>query len=158
MADGHHVGDDPPWFDDADRAAYARVEAAFAALARTVDPDDPWSHPDATALDEASVGDWLRAQGATPNVMRAREVAMLSLSAESVERTSLLADLRKEAAAGATRLLQLRGVGAPAGRGGVGDGGAERLRSSSANGSATRRRWRGSRSAADRVDRDGPAP
>ena len=32
----------------------------------------------------------------------AGEVAMLSLSAESVERTSLLADLRKEAAAGAT--------------------------------------------------------
>ena len=40
-------------------------------------------------------------QGATPNVVRAREVAMLSLSAESVERTSLLSDLRKEAAAGA---------------------------------------------------------
>ena len=40
--------------------------------------------------------------GATPNAIRAREVAMLSLSAESVERTSLLADLRKEAAAGAT--------------------------------------------------------
>ena len=100
MADGHHVGDDPPWFDDADRAAYERAEAAFARLARTVDPDDPWSHPDATALDETSVGDWLRAQGATPNVVRARELAMLSLSAESVERTSLLADLRKEAAAG----------------------------------------------------------
>jgi monoamine oxidase len=101
MADGHHVGDDPPWFDDADRAAYARADAAFAKLARTVDPDDPWSHPDATALDDTSVGDWLRAQGATPNVLRAREVAMLSLSAESVERTSLLSDLRKEAAAGA---------------------------------------------------------
>ncbi len=100
MADGHHIGDAPPWFDDADRAAYARAEAAFAELARTVDPDDPWSHPDATALDETSVGDWLRSQGATPNVVRAREVAMLSLSAESVERTSLLADLRKEAAAG----------------------------------------------------------
>jgi monoamine oxidase len=101
MADGHHVGDDPPWFDDADRAAYERAEAAFAALAGTVDPDDPWSHPDATALDATSVGDWLRVQGATANVVRAREVAMLSLSAESVERTSLLADLRKEAAAGA---------------------------------------------------------
>ena len=101
MADGHHIGDDPPWFDDADRAAHARAEAAFAALARTVDPDDPWSHPDASALDDVSVGDWLRSVGATPNVVRARELAMLSLSAESVERTSLLADLRKEAAAGA---------------------------------------------------------
>ena len=101
MADGHHIGDDPPWFDDADRAAYERAEVAFAALARTVDPDDPWSHPDASALDDVSVGDWLRSVGATPNVVRARELAMLSLSAESVERTSLLADLRKEAAAGA---------------------------------------------------------
>jgi monoamine oxidase len=101
MADGHHIGDDPPWFDDADRAAHERAEAAFAALALTVDPDDPWSHPDAARLDHTSVGDWLRAQGATPNVVRSRELAMLSLSAESVERTSLLADLRKEAAAGA---------------------------------------------------------
>jgi monoamine oxidase len=100
MADGHHIGDDPPWFDDADRVAYERAEAAFAELARTVDPDDPWSHPEASALDNVSVGDWLRSAGATPNVVRAREVAMLSLSAESVERTSLLADLRKEAAAG----------------------------------------------------------
>src|ERR1700733_2364421 len=101
MADGHHVGDEPPWFEDADRAAYAASEAAFAKLARTVDPDDPWSHPDAEALDAISVGDWLRSAGATPNVVRAREGAMLSLSAESVERTSLLSDLRKEAAAGA---------------------------------------------------------
>jgi monoamine oxidase len=101
MAGGHSVGDDPPWFTDADRAAYAGADAAFAALARTVDPDDPWSHPEARALDAISVGDWLRSVGATPNVLRAREVAMLSLSAESVERTSLLSDLRKEAAAGA---------------------------------------------------------
>ena len=26
----------------------------------TVDPDDPWSHPDASRLDGASIGDWLR--------------------------------------------------------------------------------------------------
>ena len=44
---------------------------------------------------------WLRETGATPNVVRARDLFMLALSAESVERTSLLADLRKEAAAGA---------------------------------------------------------
>ena len=101
MAGGRYVGDDPPWFHDADRAAYAAAEAAFAKLCRTVDPDDPWSHPDAARLDNTSVGDWLRSVGATPNVVRARDVAMLSLSAESVERTSLLSDLRKEAAAGA---------------------------------------------------------
>ena len=66
-----------------------------------MDPDDPWSHPDADRLDRLSVGAWLREMGATPNAVRARDLAMLALSAESVERTSLLADLRKEAAAGA---------------------------------------------------------
>ena len=66
-----------------------------------VDPDDPWSHPDADRLDRISVGQWLREQGATPGAVRARDLAMLSLAAESVERTSLLSDLRKEAAAGA---------------------------------------------------------
>jgi monoamine oxidase len=43
----------------------------------------------------------MRSEGATPNAVRARDLAMLALAAESVERTSLLADLRKEAAAGA---------------------------------------------------------
>jgi monoamine oxidase len=101
LADGRHVGDGFPWFSDADRASYERVEKAFAALAATVDPDDPWAHPDAVALDSISVGQWMRAAGATPNVVRARDIAMLALAAESVERTSLLSDLRKESAAGA---------------------------------------------------------
>ena len=95
------VGDGYPWMSDADRASYEKAEAAFAALATTVDPDDPWSHPDAAALDRLSVGDWLRSIGATPNVVRARDLFMLALAAESVERTSLLSDLRKEAVAGA---------------------------------------------------------
>jgi monoamine oxidase len=101
MADGTFVGNGYPWMDDEDRASYDRASEAFARLARTVDPDDPWSHPDAARLDAVSVGQWLRSEGATPNAIRARDVAMLSLSAESLERTSLLADLRKEAAAGA---------------------------------------------------------
>ena len=65
-----------------------------------MDPDDPWSHPDAERLDRLSVADWLRERGGTRNVVRARDLAMLALSAESIERTSLLAELRKEAAAG----------------------------------------------------------
>jgi monoamine oxidase len=65
-----------------------------------VDPDDPWSHPEADRLDRLSMAAWLRDRGATPNVVRARDLAMLALSAESIERTSLLAELRKEAAAG----------------------------------------------------------
>lgn len=99
LADGRHVGDGQPWMTDADRASLAAVEAAFGRLARTVDPDDPWSHPDADRLDRISVGDWLRSEGATRNVVRARDLSMRALGAESVERTSLLSDLRKEAAA-----------------------------------------------------------
>jgi monoamine oxidase len=95
------VGDGLSWMSDADRACYERVEEEFRALARTVDPDDPWSHPDADKLDRLSVGKWMRDRGATPDAVRARELAMLALAAESVERTSLLSDLRKEAAAGA---------------------------------------------------------
>ena len=100
LADGRYVGDDFPWMDDADRASFAALSDEFGALARTVDPDDPWSHPEAERLDRLSVADWLRERGATRNVVRARDLAMLALSAESVERTSLLAELRKEAAAG----------------------------------------------------------
>jgi monoamine oxidase len=100
LADGRHVGDGFPWMSDADRASFAALSDEFGALARGVDPDDPWSHPDAERLDRLSIADWLRDRGATPNVVRARDLAMLALSAESVERTSLLAELRKEAAAG----------------------------------------------------------
>jgi monoamine oxidase len=101
LTDGRHVGDDHPWFDDADRRSYEQVERAFTELTKTVDPDDPWSHPRARELDDVSVSAWLRQEGATPNVVRARELAANALAAESNERTSLLSDLRKEAAAGA---------------------------------------------------------
>ena len=100
MTDSRTIGDHFPWMSEADRASYDAANEAFGRLAATVDPDDPWSHPDADRLDRLSVGQWLRELGATPNAVRAREVSMLALSAESVERTSLLSDLRKEAAAG----------------------------------------------------------
>jgi monoamine oxidase len=95
------VGDHFPWMSEADRASYDVAEAAFRDLAATVDPVNPWAHADADRLDRISVGRWLREAGATPGAVRARDLAMLALAAESVERTSLLSDLRKEAAAGA---------------------------------------------------------
>jgi monoamine oxidase len=98
---GVAVGDRPPWMDEAARANLVRVEGEFAALARGVDPDDPWSHPDAARLDSLSVGDWLRSVGARPGVIRLLDHMARSLSIDSIERTSLLAQLRKEAAAGA---------------------------------------------------------
>ncbi|WP_329124469.1 flavin monoamine oxidase family protein [Streptomyces sp. NBC_01353] len=96
--EGISAGDPPHWFGPGDDACHAKVTAAFSALAGSVAPDDPWAHPDATALDRLSVGDWLRAQGATPAVVRLWEIGQLALADGSYERTSLLAALRKHAA------------------------------------------------------------
>ncbi|MFD4240927.1 flavin monoamine oxidase family protein [Streptomyces sp. NPDC058525] len=96
--EGISAGDPPHWFGPGDDSCHQKVTAAFCALARTVDPADPWAHPDATALDRTSVGDWLRAQGATPAVVRLWEIGQLALADGSYERTSLLAALRKHAA------------------------------------------------------------
>jgi monoamine oxidase/putrescine oxidase len=90
-----------PFATAAERSDYERIDRLFAELAATVDPDDPWSHPDARDLDDASIGAWLRAVGALPSTVRALEVGALGLAAGSIEKTSLLSELRKEAVAGA---------------------------------------------------------
>ncbi len=95
LHEGAHIGDDPSWFADDDHRSMRQVEREFAALAATVDADDPWSHPRAIALDNLSVMNWLNSIGATPNVRRALEAGQLGLSSGSFERTSLLALLRK---------------------------------------------------------------
>ena len=102
LTEGRFVGDGYPWMSDADRASYEATEEKFRQLTRSVDPDDPWSHADAERLDRLSIGAWMRDAGATVNAVRARELFALALSSESVERTSLLSELRKQAAAGAT--------------------------------------------------------
>jgi monoamine oxidase len=99
LAEGVRRGE---WMTGAERAAALRVEGEFCALAGTVDPEDPWGHPDAVALDRLSLADWLRAQGAPPAVIRERALFHLGLAGGSVERISLLSELRKVAAAGAT--------------------------------------------------------
>ncbi len=98
--EGVAVGEWAPWMDEADREDLERVDLELAVLSRGVDPDDPWSHPDAERLDSLSVGAWLRSVGARPGVIRHVEHMARSLSVDSIERTSLLAQLRKEAAAG----------------------------------------------------------
>ncbi|MET9409203.1 FAD-dependent oxidoreductase [Streptomyces sp. NPDC002935] len=96
--EGSSAGEPPHWFGDGDAALHTRLGAEFAALAATVDPGDPWSHPDAAALDRLSVGAWLRSRHATPAVVRLWEIGQLALAAGSYERISLLAALRKSAA------------------------------------------------------------
>jgi monoamine oxidase len=98
LEDGVYVGDDPPWMTEAEREDLARVDRAFACLSSEIDPDDPWSHPEARRLDELSLGAWLREQAALPAVRRRHVLASLSLSCDGPERTSLLADLRKHRA------------------------------------------------------------
>ena len=97
LADGVYVGDAAPWMTRAERDDEQRIAAEFAALAATVDPDDPWAHRDAVHLDRLSLGDWLRERGALPAVRRRHELASLSLSCDGPDRTSLLAELRKHA-------------------------------------------------------------
>jgi monoamine oxidase len=89
-----------PFATPEQRADYERVERLFGELASTVDPDDPWSHPDASRLDGHSWASWLRSVGALPTTTRAIEAGALALAAGSSERTSLLAELRKAAAVG----------------------------------------------------------
>jgi monoamine oxidase len=100
LVEGVYVGEEPPWMSDEERADAERIERRFALLSEKVDPDDPWAHPDAGALDGASLGAWLREQHALPAVRRRHELASLSLSCDGPERTSLLAELRKHATLG----------------------------------------------------------
>ena len=97
-----------------ERDDYERVEKLYGALVATVDPADPWSHPDASLLDGASLADWLRSVDASPAVIRCLATAALALADGSIEYTSLLSELRKSAAA-ARRVLRLRALGVAAG-------------------------------------------
>ncbi|HET6353942.1 NAD(P)/FAD-dependent oxidoreductase [Streptomyces sp.] len=96
--EGISAGDPPHWFGPGDDACHRRLTAAFTALAHSVDPDDPWSHPEAVPLDALSVAEWLRCEGASPAVVRLWEIGQLALASGSYERTSLLSALRKHAA------------------------------------------------------------
>jgi len=99
LVEGVVRSDDWPFATAAERADYERVEQLYGALAATVDPDDPWSHPDAARLDCVSLGSWLRSVDALPSVIRCLETGAIALADGSIERHSLLADLRKSAAA-----------------------------------------------------------
>jgi monoamine oxidase len=107
LVDGVCVGDEPPWLTAEELTDIARVDREFAALATGVDSADPWSHPDAGALDALSVGAWLRSIDALPAVRRRHELASLSLSCDGPERTSLLAELRKHAVLGGEKFYDL---------------------------------------------------
>jgi monoamine oxidase len=102
LVDGTFVGDVAPFLTPTELAGWRAAERRFCALARTVDPDDPWSHPDAERLDRLSIGHFLRDEGVSDAGLRLSEVEHLGLAADSIWRTSTLGELRKASAAGAT--------------------------------------------------------
>jgi len=99
LLEGVRRADSWPFPTQEDRDDYERVERLYGKLAAGVDPYDPWSHPDARRLDGLSLAAWLRSVEARPAVVRKLETAALYLADGSSERTSLLAALRKSAAA-----------------------------------------------------------
>ena len=100
LYDGVERGDGFPFRNGAERDDLERVEGLWGELVGSIDPDDPWSYPDAARLDGASVGDWLRSVDALPSTVRRLHVSSLYLADGSSEQTSLLAALRKNAAVG----------------------------------------------------------
>src|ERR1700740_3092765 len=79
LFDGTYVGDVAPWLSPTELAAWREAEGRFCALARTVDPDDPWSHPEAARLDRISIGEFLRDAGVSGGGIRMSEVMHLGL-------------------------------------------------------------------------------
>jgi monoamine oxidase len=98
LIDGVEIGE--AWLDGDDVASLARLEAELVRLAAGLDPNDPWSHPDAARLDRLSRGDLARQCGCTRNAFRRMGAQMASTAFASIERTSLLGELRMIAAAG----------------------------------------------------------
>jgi monoamine oxidase len=94
------LGDPAPWMTDEDHADYARVVALFVDLAKGVDPENPWAHPDAVSLDGTSFYQWLRSVAARDAVVRMFELSKAGLAADTLKRTSLLAELRKAVVVG----------------------------------------------------------
>ena len=96
------IGDWPSWYADSDRASHEEVEGLLEKLVSSIDPADPFAHPDLHRLDQLSVGDFLREAGATAAVLRAMDLVHLSLSDGSIERQSMFAYARKQAVGGGT--------------------------------------------------------
>ena len=99
--DGVSRGDTFPFATAEEQADYQRVEREWAKLAATVDPDDPWSHPEASRLDAlvravAPVG---RRRACRRRAGRSRSRRSPSRAARS-SASRLLSDLRKQAVAG----------------------------------------------------------
>ena len=98
MLEGAHLGED--WLTEADLASFARLDEELLKIAATVDPADPWSHPDAARLDRLSVGALIRSLDPTWMAYRLFEAGALSAAHGTLERGSVLAWARAAAGVG----------------------------------------------------------
>ncbi|MCX6392646.1 MAG: NAD(P)/FAD-dependent oxidoreductase [Actinobacteria bacterium] len=98
MLEGAHLGED--WLTEADLASFSRLDEELLKIAATVDPSDPWSHPDAARLDRLSVGALVRSLDPTWMAYRLFEAGALSAAHGTLERGSVLAWARAAAGVG----------------------------------------------------------
>jgi monoamine oxidase len=98
LVEGVVFGD--TWLDERDRESTRRIAAELERLACGIDPADPWAHPDAERLDTLSLGDLFRACDATRGAYRLAQLHSLATAAGTIERLSVLAELRAAAAVG----------------------------------------------------------
>ena len=98
MLDGAHIGEE--WLTEADLASFARLEEEMLRIAATVNPADPWSHPDAERLDNLSVGALIRSLEPTWMAYRLFEAEAFASAGGTSERSSVLAWARAAAGVG----------------------------------------------------------
>ena len=126
-----------PFATAAERADFERCEQLFGELAATVDPEDPWSHPDAARLDGVSWAAWLRSVDALADD-RAGGRGRGAGTRCGLERAHVAS---RGAAQGRGRrrrgLLLVRALGVLPGRGGIGRGALCAWGPSSVNGSGS---------------------
>ncbi|CAN0514408.1 unnamed protein product, partial [Phaeothamnion confervicola] len=70
-----------------------QVEAVFTKiddLAKAIDPEKPWAHPDAAALDAMTFAEWLRANVPNENVRALTGAEIASVACASPEEISIL--------------------------------------------------------------------
>lgn len=68
------------WLTDVDRADIARFDEQIAALAASIDPADPWAHPDFARLDRLTVADLMRSLALSAGAVRRLELQRRGLA------------------------------------------------------------------------------
>lgn len=82
---GNEVTDTYPGSDQVE-AVFTKIDG----LAKAIDPEKPWAHPDAAALDAMTFAEWLRANVPNENVRALTGAEIASVACASPEEISIL--------------------------------------------------------------------